>query len=152
MRLYLVQHGLALSEERDPARPLSEEGRAAARRSAENASRLGVRVAEIRHSTKLRAAQTAEEFERALAVPRREVPGLAPKDDVDAVARELASSKDDVMIVGHQPFLGRLAALLLCGDAGLPVVRFQNAGLVRLDRDEDGRWTLTWNLPPEVFE
>jgi phosphohistidine phosphatase len=108
-------------------------------------------VAEIRHSNKLRAAQTAEEFERALGVPRREVLGLAPKDDIDPVARELASSKDDVMIVGHQPFLGRLAAFLLCGDAGLPVVGFQNAGLVRLDRSEDGRWGLTWNLPPEVL-
>jgi phosphohistidine phosphatase len=150
MQLYLVQHGVALSEEQDRTRPLSEEGRAAARRSAEAASRLGVQVTEIRHSSKLRAAQTAEEFERALGVPRREVAGLAPKDDIEPVARELVSAKDDFMIVGHQPFLGHLAAFLLCGDAHLPVVGFANAGLVRLDRSEVGRWTLRWNLPADV--
>jgi phosphohistidine phosphatase len=151
MQLYLVQHAVALSAEEDPARPLSEEGRAAARRSAETASRLGIVVTEIRHSSKLRAAQTAEEFERALGVPRREVAGLAPKDEVEPVARELASAQDHVMIVGHQPFLGHLASFLLCGDERLPVLGFENAGLVRLDRGEAGRWTLRWNLPVAIF-
>lgn len=151
MQLYLVQHGEAMSKEQDPSRPLTQEGRAAARRLAERVSRIGVEIAEIRHSDKLRAAQTAEEFERALGVARREVPGLAPKDDINPVAREVASSNTNLMIVGHQPFLGRLTAFLLCEDESLPVTEFQYAGIVRLDRREDGRFTLRWNLPPEVI-
>jgi phosphohistidine phosphatase SixA len=55
------------------------------------------------------------------------------------------------MIVGHLPFLSGLAALLLCGNANQAVVEFKTAGIVRLDRREDGSWGLVWNLPPEIM-
>ncbi len=148
MQLYLVQHGQAMKKDQDPTRPLTDEGRAAAQRAAELASRLGVQVTEIRHSDKLRAVQTAEELALELSVPRREVSGLGPNDDIHPLARDVALTGDNLMIVGHLPFLGRLAAFLLCSDENLPAVEFENAGIVRLDRREGGRWSLRWAIPP----
>ena len=58
--------------------------------------------------------------------------------------REVQSRNENLMIVGHLPFLNRLAAALLCQDESMPVVAFQQAGIVRLDRDKGGRWSLTW--------
>jgi phosphohistidine phosphatase len=117
---------------------------------AELAARLNIEVADIRHSGKLRADQTAEALEQVLGVKRRQVPGLGPNDDINPVAREVSSLEESIVIVGHLPFLGRLAAFLLCQDESLPVVAFKNAGIVRLDRNEDGRWSLVWNIPPEA--
>jgi phosphohistidine phosphatase len=150
MQLYLVQHGQAMKKDQDPTRPLTDEGRAAVQRAAKLASRLGVQVTEIRHSDKRRALQTAEELSSVLSAPRRQVSGLGPNDDINPLAREVASTNENLMIVGHLPFLGRLAAFLLCRDESLPAVEFQNAGIVRLDRREEGRWSLRWAIPPST--
>ncbi|MFQ5789328.1 MAG: phosphohistidine phosphatase SixA [Acidobacteriota bacterium] len=152
MELYLVQHGEAMTKDQNPERPLTEQGMATARRVAALASRLGVQVAEIRHSEKLRAVQTAQVFEQALGAPCKQAPGLTPNDDINPVRREVASRPGNLMLVGHLPFLSRLAGALLAQDESLPVVGFQMAGLVRVDRREDGRWSLRWLLPPEVLQ
>jgi phosphohistidine phosphatase len=151
MQLYLVQHGQATPKEINPNRPLNEEGRAAIQRAAELASRLGVEVAEVRHSDKLRAIQTAEVLGRALQAPCKQVEGLSPNDDVSSLTQELTTSTGNLMIVGHLPFLGRLASQLLCQVDSAPTVEFQNAGIVRLDRREDGSWSLRWAIPPSVL-
>ena len=44
MKLYLVQHGQAVSKEEDPERPLSEQGREDVRRVATRLGEAGVRV------------------------------------------------------------------------------------------------------------
>ncbi len=150
MQLYLVQHGQAMKKDQDPTRPLTDEGRAAAQRAAALASRLGVQVTEIRHSNKLRALQTAEELSLALSAPTQQVSGLGPNDDINPLAREVASTDENLMIVGHLPFLSRLAAFLLCRNESLPAVEFENAGIVRIDRREGGRWSLRWAIPPAI--
>jgi hypothetical protein len=45
--------------------------------------------------------------------------------------------------------LSRLASALVTGDSETEVALFQNAGIVRLDR-EDERFRIRWILPPEV--
>ena len=59
MNLYLIRHGEAKHESDDSARPLSAQGREEIARLATHLVRSGVRIAEIQHSPKLRAAQTA---------------------------------------------------------------------------------------------
>jgi phosphohistidine phosphatase len=151
MQLYLVQHGESRPKEEDPERSLSENGAARVRKMAARASALGVRVFEIWHSDKKRAIQTAVVFAAALGAPQREREGLAPNDDVGPLARELASRSDDLLVVGHLPHLARLASVLLTGRED-PLVTFQYGGIVRLDRSDEGRWSLRWILPPEVVE
>lgn len=150
MDLYLVQHGEARAKEEDPERSLSDAGRANAVRMAAWARSVGVRVDEIHHSGKVRAAQTAEILAAALA-PRAvsKFEGLAPNDDVHLAAEYLLGVDRPVMLVGHLPHLSRLASLLLAGAPEPAVVRFRNAGIVHLSH-ADGRWTLEWTVTPEL--
>lgn len=151
MELYLVQHGEAKAKDEDPERPLTEQGFENARKMAERASSLGIRVAEIRHSGKLRAQQTAEAFAEALGAPLSESEGLLPKDEVAALADEVGERNENLMIVGHLPHLARLASRLLAGTEEPHLVAFQNCGIVRLDRDADERFHVRWVAPLEVF-
>lgn len=150
MAIYLVQHGKALSREQDPERGLAPEGRAQTGRIAEVAAGYGVKVARIEHSGKARAEQTAAILAAALSPPGGSSPrsGLAPNDDVVAVARTLDPGSG-LMLVGHLPFMERLTGHLVAGDAGRRVFRFQGGGIVCLDRDDDG-WHIRWALMPEI--
>ncbi len=151
MRVYLVQHGKALSKAEHPDRPLSEQGTNEVRAMADFLRRDGcVQVTDILHSGKLRAAQTAELFGRRLDAVCREAPDLQPNDDPGLWSAHLAARAEDVMLVGHLPHLERLASLLLCGEPDRGVVRFHNAGVVCLARDEGGAWRLEWAITPEL--
>jgi len=150
MQLYLVQHGDAQPEEVDPDRPLTPKGRADVARVAALAAKLGVRVAEILHSDKRRAVETAEEFSRALGAPRRQLADMGPNDDINPMRREASSRAESYMLIGHLPFLSRLAGNLTCLDESLQIVAFQLGGLVRLDRHADGRFSVVWAIPPEA--
>ncbi len=151
MNIYLVQHGEAEPKSVDPARPLTVRGRQEAEQVAAFAAGLGLELGQIRHSGKTRAEQTAAILGEALSPPGGvvAVPGLAPKDDVAPVAETLARESQPVMLVGHLPFLSRLAGLLVTGDPDRPVVQFRNAGIVCLSLEE-GRWLVTWILTPEM--
>lgn len=152
MALYLVQHGKSLSKDIDPDRGLSEEGVADTERIAGVAKGYSVAVSLIRHSGKKRARQTADIFASALqpAGGIRETAGLKPLDDVAALAKEIGP-EEDVMLVGHLPFMERLASHLITGIAEKPVFRFQNSGIVCLERDsETGFWAITWTLMPAI--
>jgi phosphohistidine phosphatase len=149
--LYLVQHGEAEPESVDPARGLTTRGRADVERVAAFAARFGLEIHQIRHSGKTRAEQTAALLAAALSPPggAAAIPGLAPKDDVRPVADALAREPEPVMLVGHMPFLGRLAALLIFGDVEAPALRFRNGGIACLTPEED-HWVVSWVLTPEM--
>jgi phosphohistidine phosphatase len=150
--LYLVQHGTSRTATEDPGRGLSDEGAAAVHTIAGVARNYGVPVAAIVHSGKKRALQTAEILAAALE-PRDGIAaleGIGPLDDVEAAAPVL-TDRDGLMVVGHLPFLGRLASLLVTGTADHELFRFQNGGIVCLGRNGDGgRWIIRWSLSPEI--
>jgi len=151
MALYLVQHGKCLPKEIDPDQGLSEEGAADAERTARLALTLGLTVSGILHSGKTRARQTAEVLAAALhpAEGIKEAPGLNPLDDVAPWSSLDPGAR--LMLVGHLPFMERLAALLVTGSQEKPVIRFQNAGIVCLDHDESSvNWVIRWALVPKL--
>ncbi len=158
MELYLVQHGEAMSEAEDPTRPLTAGGRQEVQRVSAVAARLGLRPAAIRHSGKRRAAETAEILAAALGVREHvvAVTGMAPNDDVRPIAATLDTAPQPLMLVGHLPFLSRLASLLLVGDPERTLVRFRMGGILCLSRDPSqargaaGGWMVAWMLTPEV--
>ncbi len=153
MRVYLVQHAEAMSEEQDPDRPVTDLGREHTKWTGEMAAAFGVDVKEIRHSGKTRARQTAEILGDVLS-PREgvvDVSGLAPLDDVEPAAKGLDQEGEPVMLVGHLPFMERLAGRLLTGDADQLVIDFRNAGIVCLDK-KDKRWQASWIITPEMAE
>lgn len=140
----LVRHGDALSEEEDPKRPLSTAGREQVDKMAALVAGLGLELEEVRHSGKERARETAEIFAARIGVGPdrvREVSGLKPKDDVEAIAESLESEGRSVALVGHLPFMGLLASRLMSGDAGRMQLRFGDAGCMVVSRREGG-WRL----------
>lgn len=155
MRIYLVQHGEAKPKDADPTQPLTERGRQEAQRVAAFAKRLGLEVRQIRHSGKTRAEQTAVILGEALSPPDGVVTasGLAPLDDVQPVADALAREPQPVMLVGHLPFMAKLAALLVTGGPDRFVVRFRNGGIVCLAHEEgEDTWLVAWVLTPEMAD
>ncbi len=145
MYLYLVQHGVPLSEEVAPARPLSEQGAADVRRMSEFLD--GIKVNTIYHSGKLRAKQTAEIFSEKMGCASEEVKGLKPMDDPRDWQKKLKAMNEDTMLVGHLPFMGYLASLLLTGDQDQLIVAFKQGSVVCLHR-EAGVWTFQWMVTP----
>jgi phosphohistidine phosphatase len=161
MDLYLMQHGEATAENVDPARPLTEAGQATVRRVAERAAAAGVRVDACVHSGKLRAEQTAQILFGAVgavgAVGAGDGPqardGLAPNDPVAPTAEWLRGlgPDDAVAVVGHLPFLGRLASTLIAGNEGAEVIQFRMGGLVKLVSASDrSGFAVAWALVPEL--
>ncbi|MEZ5542701.1 MAG: phosphohistidine phosphatase SixA [Pseudomonadota bacterium] len=152
MKLYLAQHGQALSEAEDPQRPLSEAGRAEVECVARALGAAGVRVQRVWHSGKPRALQTAEILARRV-MPRgrvEAVTGLGPNAAVGEFIADADVWQEDVLVVGHLPFMARLVALLLVQDAERELVGFRPGSVLCLARGAHERWVLEWLLRPEL--
>lgn len=152
MLLYLVQHGEAKKEDQDPKRGLTDRGKEDVRKIAEYAARLRIRSSEIFHSAKPRAQETARILAQHLKPERGidQADNLLPMDDPALWALRILGMGEDIMLVGHLPFLQRLAGLLLCGDKEKACVDFKMGGMVCLRRFEDGRWAVEWVVVPEM--
>jgi len=153
MKLYLVQHGEALSKEIDPLRPLSDGGQADISRLAKFLKAADVRPSQIIHSGKKRAQQTAGLLAPAIAPGRigQVFPGLEPNDPVEKFANQVAEWREDTLVVGHLPFLAKLVAHLVVGDQDKLVSSFQPGTIVCLERLELKRWTIAWKIRPELL-
>jgi len=152
MLLYLVQHAEAKGEQEDPARGLTDRGSADIKKVAAFIAGMDIRVKKIYHSGKTRAAQTAQilaDFIRSEEVTGP-VDGLAPMDDPGKWSAMLNASKDNVMLVGHLPHLGRLSSLLLCGDSEKNLIDFRMGGVVCLKKSDGGAWSVQWMITPEI--
>ncbi len=115
MHLILWRHAEAAEGGDDLNRALTKRGR-------KQALRMGAWLAgrlppdcRILVSPAVRTRQTAE----ALGLPYEVCPGIAPQATVDDLlaASGWPAGKGNVLLVGHQPALGELAAQLLCGEA-----------------------------------
>ncbi len=152
MKLYLVQHAKAASKEADPQRSLTEEGRRDIQKVAEFIKSLNLSVDYLWHSGKTRALQTAEILAEVVEVAEMSAhDGLAPNDDVSTLRDEIISDRQDIMIVGHLPFLPKLTSLLLTNSQSSNPVAFKNGGIVCLDYSDDNQWQLSWIIAPALL-
>ena len=151
MELYLVQHGEAKSKAEDPQRPLTERGRDEVHRVAAFAAKAGLKVSQVRHSGKRRAEETASILAEHLSPTEGvlAISGLAPMDDVRPIAQALQKETAPLMLVGHLPFMDRLARLLVTGDTRHSVVRFRMGGIVCLEGENED-WAVKWVVTPEL--
>lgn len=152
MEVYLVQHGEAKSEMEDPERPLTEKGKEAVESMARYVASLGVEIAQLLHSGRLRAKQTAELFAQYLRPPQgvKEEKGLSPLDDPQEARRLIQQAERPLMIVGHLPHLSRLASLLILGAPDKEVIEFTKGGIVCLTKRDDN-WLVEWALIPNLI-
>ncbi len=149
MRLYLVQHGEAVSMMVDPDRPLSEQGREDIIRLSKWLEQRGVEVSEIRHSGKMRARQTAELLTPLLQTGGKicQQDGLAPNDPPKGLLRSIETRQADLLVVSHMPFVARAVAAAVTGEPDRPVVQFQPGSVASLERDDSSAWQITLFIP-----
>jgi phosphohistidine phosphatase len=155
MALFLVQHGISESKDIDPERGLSDFGREETNRIALVAKGYKIPVQKLVHSGKKRAEQTADIFYEALALktPMKKISGINPMDDVPSFAATI-EPEENLMVVGHMPFMERLVSFLTTGTEDCRVYKFQNSGIVCLDMEigEDNKadWFIKWTLNPNI--
>ena len=113
MELILWRHADAEEGERDLERKLTGKGRKQAQRvSAWLVARLPGRYTAL-VSPARRARETADALGMRYRIVERLAPGASPGDILEVCG--WPSHKGAVVVVGHQPDLGRLAALLVAG-------------------------------------
>ena len=158
MIVNVLRHGIA--EERRPGlddteRALTAEGREKLRAVLKLAVAAGMTPDVIISSPLVRAMQTAEIAAKVLKSKKDvlRTSGLAPRATPEETWDELRTqaNRGEILIVGHEPHLGRLAALLL----GAPALRvdFKKGGIVRVRIDRvvsAPRGELEWMLVPRL--
>jgi phosphohistidine phosphatase len=126
MRLVLVRHAEAAPGTPDELRTLTPEGHEQAQALGERLRRDGIRPDAVLSSPLLRARQTAEALGFGEAEPDdRLAPGATP----ESVREAIEGRGETVVVVGHQPDCGRVAASLTGGDEP----RFPPAGVAVLE-------------------
>jgi phosphohistidine phosphatase len=115
MELILWRHAEAEEGEPDIERALTAKGQKQARRMAEWLDAQLPDGCKILVSPAARTLQTVEPLGRKFKVSPQLAPGAGPQDVLRAV--NWPNGKETVMVVGHQPTLGQVAALLIGGKA-----------------------------------
>lgn len=151
MNLYLVRHAEAKHGAGESERGLSEKGAADMEKVARFAAGAGVKVGLILHSGKTRAKETAQILGRHLKPEKgvNESDALTPDADPWVWAERVSDREDDLMLVGHMPYMEGLASLLVAGDINGKVVEFRTGSIVSLRR-ECGKWSVAWMVTPEI--
>lgn len=118
MHLFVIRH--AVAEDVGPgvddtARELTEAGRAKLRRAVRGLRALDVRFERILTSPWKRAVQTARQLEPIAASPPIATDLLTQPPRAELLAL-IAEGGETTAVVGHEPWLGELAAWLAFGD------------------------------------
>ena len=116
VRLVIVRHAEAASGEPDELRPLTSEGRDAARALGQRLASEGVRPDAVLTSPLLRARETAQELARQTGLEAEPDERLAPGATAEAVRAAVEERGETVIVVGHQPDCSRIAAALAGGE------------------------------------
>lgn len=162
MKIYLLRHAQAAPAYPDASRPLTQAGLGDVRRLAKFLkSSEAFHPDLIWRSPYRRAVETTEQLLAGLGdatVPVVERSDLTPNDRPESLLADLASSgHGDLLLVGHNPHLSILAALLLSGEARRVRLDLQTCNLVCLEwfpvpnHGQMGPCVLQWVLDPRLL-
>lgn len=124
MELYFLRHAIAAGLDgakfkSDSERPLTEEGIDKMEKAAKGMREAGFMFHRIVSSPYVRARQTAEIAAEALGFGGKIIysDALIPEADFKSLSRLIASFGDaeEVLLVGHQPSIGRFVSQLIVG-------------------------------------
>lgn len=151
--LFLFRHAIAEPRQggaSDAERPLTRDGRRRFQDAVRGLDRFGLRFDRCVHSPWVRAAETAE-----LLTPLVDGPIVATEQLAAPTSPALLAELegDRVAVVGHEPWLGELVALLLHGDPTHGhAYRFRKGGAAWLDgRLAPAGMRMCGFLPPKVL-
>ena len=161
MNLYLLRHGIAVERgsadyAQDADRPLTPKGERKLWRITEAMEAFGLSFDLILSSPYVRARQTAEIVADAFKARKKLefsdtlTPGGSARKLIESL-NALKPPPENILLVGHEPYLSGLVSLLVSGDSGLLVV-MKKGGLCKLGAEslKNGRCaSLEWLLTPK---
>ena len=164
VNLYILRHGIAVDRgtlgfKTDADRPLTPKGKRQLRQIAEAMENMDVQFSLILSSPFVRARQTAEIVAKTLKLKKRLAfsDELTPAGDPKILIRqlnELKPASENVLLVGHEPYLSRFISQLISGDPDMGI-DFKKGGLCKLETGmlRFGRCaTLAWLLTPRQMK
>ena len=150
MDLILWRHAEAEEGIPDLQRPLTAKGQKQARRMAEWLDSQLPDGCKILVSPALRTLQTVEPLGRKYKVVQEIGPGASAQDVLRAA--NWPKGKEAVLVVGHQPTLGQVAALLVGGREGYWEMKKANAWwIVQKEADDPDSLYLKAVMAPELI-
>jgi len=153
VRLYLLRHGEPQPEGKDPERRLTNQGRLDIATIGRFLEQNELIIPEIWHSEKARVRETAEIIAQSVGTTRLlQKSGLAPLDPVGPIRGDIIDREEDVMLVGHLPFLPLLANLLLGVPSETEIFRFETGEIACLERNGERYWRLLFSIYPRLLE
>ena len=129
MIVYLVRHADAAPGRPDELRPLTAHGKEQSRQLGSRLAADGVHGVPVLTSPLLRARETAEEIAGSIGSTVVPDERLAPGATADDLRSAVEGQGERVVVVGHQPDCGRIAAELTGG----PEPPFPKAGMVAIE-------------------
>lgn len=151
MKIVLVRHGKYVTDDSITSYPLSAEGRADIMRLADHLSKINLKIPHVFHSTKMRALATAQILANVVNESRCEyLEGLEPNDHILPMLKKIWNFSEDVMIVGHLPFLSKLTSMLLVQDENANLIDFHPGTAVCLNYDNH-YCNILWVLSPSLY-
>jgi phosphohistidine phosphatase len=162
VELLIVRHAIAEDREafaatgqEDALRPLTAGGARKMRRAARGLHEIVPSVDLIVSSPFVRASETADILRREFDIDEVEFADvLKPETALSDTARSLERyDEDTVVIVGHEPHLGRLVTYLVSGvDRSALALKKGAVCLVDFEgRPRKGSGRLVWAMPPSVL-
>ncbi len=160
MNLYMLRHAIAVPRgtpgyRNDSQRPLTPDGIKKMQRIAKGIRALKLDLDLILSSPYLRARHTAEIAAKTLRAQKtlKFSDHLVCEGSAAKLVAELASrwrGHDNVMLVGHEPYLSELVSVLIAGEANASLL-LKKGGLCKLSADAlryNRCATLEWLLTP----
>lgn len=135
----------------DQQRPLNDHGKVEVMIVAGFLIRTKQPIQQIYYSEKLRAKETAEIIAQNLPTKPKiaELSGLHPEDDVKPIANDCNHWQENTLLVGHLPFMARLASELLAPQQILSF-QFETAAILCLEAIGHRDWSLSWFVSPDL--
>ena len=141
MNLYLLRHGLAVEPgtpgfAHDADRPLTRKGERKLRSIAAAMRAMELNFDHILSSPYVRARRTAEIVAQILGQSRKLkfsqalTPGANARQLVQEL-HDLAPPPEEILLVGHEPYLSQLVSLLVSGDSDC-LIALKKGGLCKL--------------------
>jgi phosphohistidine phosphatase len=160
MRLYILRHAIAEDRDEnlypdDSLRPLTKKGEKKMVKIAEHLKGMGLQLDLILTSPYVRAYETAKIVAKNFGIKKKQLvlsDHLTPSGFAKDLIAEINEKYrvDNLMLVGHEPYLSDLIAMLVAGDPSVSIT-MKKGGLCCLSIDNlgyDKCATLEWLMMP----
>ena len=153
MKLYLARHGDYTVDLVKQLDVLTDLGINQITKIANCLKQANIQVANIYHSNKHRAEQTAALLAKGVHCDQniQLYSGINPNDEIAAFVNEIPHWDKDVLVVGHQPFMNKLVSHLIVGNENKNIIDFHTGTVACIEGIDRERWIINWVITPALF-